>query len=536
MQRSDLPQTRGAARAFYEKFLTKAAGLGPDHLWHARRWLCRNDLFFLLVVGCKRKDMNHDWLFARCREVEAHPNGNLDLWSRGHYKSTIVTFGLSLQDILASHGEGPEARYEGREVTIGIFSHTRPIAKGFLRQIKVEAENNEDLKALFPDILWAEPKKQAPKWSEDDGITFRRKSNPKEQTVEAWGLVDGQPTSKHFGIRVYDDVVTDKSVTPDMILKTTAAWELSTNLGARGGWERYAGTRYAMFDTYRTMMDRGIPTRTHACTTDGSEDFTKSVLLSPEELAKKRREMGPYTFGAQMLLDPTADKAQAFKAEWLKYWPAVNSTGLNIYIVVDPASGKNNQTSASGKKKRPSDYTCMWVIGVGGDENYYVLDVVRDRLNLTARCSVLMALHRKWKPRGVGYEEYGLQADIEHIELEQERANYRFTITRLGGAISKEDRIKKLVPVYEQGRMFLPQTGIIKVDYEGKQVDLIRTFIEEEYQPFPVLTHDDMLDAQARILDTELGVMFPQPTPEEKPKWMLDLEIEMGTSGSWETA
>ena len=96
--------------------------------------------------------------------------------------------------------------------TVGIFSHTRPIAKAFLRQIKNELERNEWLKELFPEVLWEDPRK-APKWSEDEGIVVKRSSNPKESSVEAWGLVDGQPTSKHFGALVYDDIVTRESVT-----------------------------------------------------------------------------------------------------------------------------------------------------------------------------------------------------------------------------------------------------------------------------------------------------------------------------------
>jgi hypothetical protein len=81
-------------------------------------------------------------------------------------------------------------------------------------------------------------------WSEDKGITVKRKSNPKESTIEAHGLVGGQPTSKHFSLLVYDDVVTLESVTsPEMIQKTTDAWAISLNLGAHGGKRRYIGTR-----------------------------------------------------------------------------------------------------------------------------------------------------------------------------------------------------------------------------------------------------------------------------------------------------
>jgi hypothetical protein len=47
-----------------------------------------------------------------------------------------------------------------------------------------------------------------------------RQSNPKEATVEAHGLVDGQPTGAHFRLRIYDDVVTLESVTtPEQVKK-----------------------------------------------------------------------------------------------------------------------------------------------------------------------------------------------------------------------------------------------------------------------------------------------------------------------------
>lgn len=482
-------------------------------MWEAKRWLARHDLFFLLTVICRRADLNHDWLFARCREVQANPDGYLDLWAREHYKSTIITFGKSLQDILASHGDGSESRY-GREITIGIFSHTRPAAKGYLRQIKYECEQNNQLIGLFPDILWADPN-DAPKWSEDEGLIFRRQSNPKEATVEAWGLVDGQPTGKHFTIRVYDDVVTERSVTSDMIRKTTAAWELSENLGIEGGVARYIGSRYHLADTYATMIDRGIPTRIHPCTSDGSEDFSKSVLRSADFLASRRRLQGPYTFGAQMLLDPRADNAQGFRAEWLRYWPAQNTSNLNLYIVVDPAS----------KKKEGRDYTAMWVIGIGGDGNYYIVDGVWGRLNLVERTKALFKLHRQYDVIGVGYEEYGLQADIEHIQYVMERQNYRFGVTALAGPLTKLDRIRRLIPLFEQGRIFLPPS-IIYVTPERESIDLVRTFITHEYHTFPVSDHDDMLDALARILDDRLAIVKPRTDRNLAPKWMEDAADE----------
>ncbi len=470
---------------------------------HSRQ-LARTDLYFLLAYGCARKDMRREWLYKRCKEVELAPDGYLDLWAREHYKSTIITFGKTVQDILCSHGDDP---FTDREETFGIFSHTRPIAKGFLRQIKNEFENNEYLKELFPDILYTNPRRESPKWSEDDGIVVRRKSNQKEGTVEAWGIVDGQPTSKHFFKCVYDDVVTKESVsTPEMIAKTTDSLALSYNLGTDGGKRRFIGTRYHYNDSYREVISRqtAIP-RIHAATDDGTETGNP-VLLSAQRLTDKRRDEGPYIFACQMLQNPMADKAQGFKEEWLRYYNFNTLDGLNIYLLFDPANGK----------KKENDYTCGWVVGLGADQKIRIIDVVRDRLNLTERTALVFKWHRKYRPLrdGVRYEQYGKDSDIQHIEEKQRAENYAFDISVVGGSTPKADRIKRLIPYFEQGRILLPYS-LHYTDYEKKTRDLVHDFIHEEYLAFPVPFHDDMLDSLARLFDPDLALTWPKEVKEE---------------------
>ncbi|MGB3988599.1 MAG: hypothetical protein WBK67_02820 [Minisyncoccales bacterium] len=475
---------RQTRHAMYSHVLNAAKT--PADTREVMRRLALGDVFFLLVYVCGRKDMDRDWLFDRCMEVQASPDGRLDLWAREHYKSTIITFGMTLQDILRDP-----------ELTVCILSFNRPTAKAFLKQIKREFESNAKLKELFPDVLYANPSKESPKWSEDDGIIVRRKGNPKEATVEAYGLVDGQPTSKHYKLIVYDDVVTRESVTtPEMIGKVTEAWELSLNLESEGGRKRYIGTRYHYNDTYQTISERGsaVP-RIYPAEKDG-----KAVFMAPDKLAEKRRDMGAYVYACQMLLNPKQDSVMGFKDTDIRYWAAQHYQGLNLYLIVDPAN----------EKKKDSDYTVMMLIGTGADRFYYVVNVIRDRLSLTERSNRLFAWHRQYRPIEVYYEKYGMQADIAAFEDRMNRDNYRFDIVPVGGNTAKTDRIMGLLPLFENHRIWIPDS-CPATNYEGVTEDLIRVFLNDEYKAFPFAPHDDMLDCLARITDPLVSMRMAFP-------------------------
>lgn len=494
----------------------------------AMQWLARNDRYFMLSVVLRRADVRRDWLYDRCREVEADPDDRLDLWAREHYKSTIITFAGIIQEII-----------NNPEITIGIFAHNRPTAKAFLRQIMQECELNEFLKNLFPDIFHADPRKDSTKWSEDEGICVKRKSNPKECTVEAWGLVDGMPTGKHFKLRVYDDVVTEKSVTnADMIRKTTDMFDLSEDLGTHGGRMWMIGTRYHFGDTYGVVMNRGIITeRRHPATDDGTFDG-KPIFLSDRDWLRKLSRPKSIV-AAQQLLNPLAGAETAFSVKLLQFWE-VRPKRLNIYITVDPSKGKHAS----------SDRTSIIVTGVDINRNKYLLDGLCHRMNLSKRWQMLRTMYRRWSSEMpgvagvfVGYEEFGLQTDIEYFEERMRLEKYSFPIEELNwprsGPSSKRHRIERLEPDIRMGRWRLPRT--IDIDEEGnttpynvedtrqaqaareaneawriapnirqrdednKVYPLIDRFLEE-YIFFPFAPHDDILDSASRIYD-----MDPQP-------------------------
>jgi len=501
--------TRLEAHAFYDKVLHEAAKDGKEKLRVVVSYLDKHDLFFLLCRILEKPGIDDDWLYQRCREVQYNPNNNLDLWAREHYKSTIITHGKTIQDILIDP-----------DITFGFFSLNRPISKGFLFGIMQDMEDNEKLKEAHPDVLYQNPKKESRKWSLDDGIIVKRNTKPKESTIEAWGLIDAMPTSRHYQIRVYDDIIDERHVgNAEIIKKAIKMWELSLSLGSAipsraypdcVDVARYVGTRYHANDPYREIIKRNsADLRLYPGTDNGKVDG-KPVLWPQELLDKKRRDMGSYTFGCQILQDPTADQVQGFNPEDLRYWNPCQDAWLkmNRYLLCDPA----------GEKKKENDYTVMLVIGLNDDNNYYLIDGLRDRLNLTERTRHLIRFHRLYQPLATGYEKYGKDSDIEHIEYVQRQENYRFEIMPLKGPLAKNDRIGKLIPICENHRLFIP-TRLLFIDYEKKQHDLhdlTQELIDDEMTMFPVASHDDILDCAARITDPDLDAQFPKPDKRDR--------------------
>jgi len=492
--------TRTQAHEFYGQFLSRAKQEGGiPAMKQASAMLGAHDLFYLLVYVLDRGDVDCDWLFDRCREVQLSPNGHIDLWSREHRKSTIITYALTLQDII-----------NDVEVRIGLFSLTKTEAYKFGGLIKAACENNPKLYELWPDVFWESPQSETRKlgvsWSLGGGLTFKRKGVYAEATLEFWGL-DAMPTGRHFQIRIYDDVITERHCTnPEMIQKAMEGWRLSTNLGSDQPVKHYneinirriIGTRYHTNDPYGQILREKIATLRLYPGSDNGRADGKPLYFSPELWKLKRKEMGPHVFASQILQNPQADEVQGFLLDWVIHWPGREWDHLNRYLLVDPA----------GEKKKENDYTVMLVIGLGEDQNYYLIDGVRDRMNLTQRTETLFRLHRKYNPLKTGYEKYGKDSDIEHIEYVMNHKNYRFHINPLGGNIPKNDRIRKLIPPWESGRIYLPLECPF-LDYEKNQRDLTAELKFDELLTFPVGSHDDILDCFARILDPELGAEFP---------------------------
>jgi len=512
----NLPKTL----ADYEELEKLLSSVDDNKRAHMMRLMASSDLYYLLRYILTTRDWqdetktksfwDNQWLFERCREVQFDSEDRLNIWARAHGKSTISTFGFSILSMI-----------QNPNITIGIFSVTKGVADDFVGQIKYELESNELLRTLFPDRFWKDARRDAPRWTIEKGFVIQRSLNLKDSTVRGFGLIDTSFTGHRVSHFIYDDAVNEQNVnTPDMVEKTNERWELSLNVGMPGCKRYYIGTFYAYGDTYHHMAERGILPRLYPCyeiIQDESQieaktglpislvhDKTKPVLFSKAYLSAQEKQQGPTTFGIQMLCDPSAGQTAGFKQEWLRFYTGTTNNIVrqaNIIITVDPAA----------EKKKDSSKTAFVVWALGRDKNYFVVDMVVDRLNLHERTEVLFDLVAQWQPLEVRYEKYSMQSDIEHIQYVQNQRAFYFDIKEVGGSLSKDDRIGRLIPLFAAGRVYLPQKIHYQERESGQIVDLVNQFIKEEYSHFPTTMQKDTLDSMSRIAERDMPLPWPRP-------------------------
>lgn len=316
------------------------------------RELIKNDLFFIVYFVMEIPTANHPFIVEKCRMVEDGPKSHtLDVWAREHFKSTIITVGETIKEIV-----------NNPEKTHAIFSFRKSAAEQFLDGIRKTLEK-PIMVQCFPDILYERPDTEAPRWSLQNGIVVKRNSvSRREATVAAFGLIEGMPIGGHYDRRVYDDIETaDLAKNPDQLNLCYSQFEMSDYLGTDGGTKRIIGTYYHHAGPLVRLQNkkdlegnliytpRVIP---------GSDDGTasgKPVLVS--DARWKELQIGEH-FNQQILCDPTPLVDRSLNSERLqpierKFVPA----DIMKFMIIDPAG---DQATQSGDD--------AWAFGVFGVE------------------------------------------------------------------------------------------------------------------------------------------------------------------------
>jgi predicted phage terminase large subunit-like protein len=451
---------------------------------------------------------HHRLLLTRLDEVSKTPHGRMMVFMPpGSAKSTYASV------VFPSKFLGEKS---GRKIILA--SYGDDLAKKMGRRTR-QIVRSPRFKSIFGCELSKESS-AADEWSLTNGSEYM-----------AGGIMSGLTGNRAHGIIIDDPIKGRAEAESEAIRKSTwDAYEddLKTRL-IPGGWICIIQTRWHEDDLSGRILPDGwdgesgkilckdgneweIVCLQAKCETENDPLGRKvGEYLWPEWFDRKhwaQFEHNPRTWFALYQQKPRPSEGGEFKREWLQYYKDHHDgLGMNKIMLVDPASGK----------RTTNDYTSIWVIGLAEDGNYYALDIVRDRMNLAERAAKVFQLHRKWKPYEVRYERYGMMADIEHLQSVMERENYRFRVVEVGGGLKKEDRIRRIIPIFQSGKFFFPNSyWYTRTD--GKPYDMVHEFANEEYLSFPVGRHDDMLDALSRIAEPDMNLDWPM-TYEEPERY-----------------
>lgn len=474
-----------------------------DAWFEALAGLCEADFFMfcLLILGLP---VNDPFLLARCYEVQDHELENcLWLWARDHWKSTLITYARTLWRICRI----PNNR-------VALFSNSLKLARPRFKQMKNEMESNMLLKLCWPDVFWKNPDKDAITWSLDDGLFLKQNKMP-WPSLGCYGLIDSMPTGGHFNEKIIDDLVDLKNIgTQFMMEKVKDAYEMSDNLGAGASTiENVIGTRYRYGDLYEYITSlklHRVSLIAGEVGADGSPLYGGKPVLLPKETLDKKKIKQASTYYAQILQTPLEMGASAFKVDDLRFYENLPSEPLRFYIMVDPGTNPDLSTM------KDLDFTAMWLIATGRGRRIYVVDLVRDHIGLKEKWAQLKDWHSRYQIDTCGYEEFATQKDREFFFIKMEDERIYFQITKLdGNKTEKNEKIGQLAEFFAEHRIYFPK-NMFKLTKKRGVVDLVSEFINDEYSKWPLIRHDDMLDALARLADPKMNITYPEGEAEKE--------------------
>lgn len=419
----------------------------------AYRDIILNDLWFIVNFILEIPGANHPFVVNVCQEVEDGPDGwCMDLWARYHWKSVTKTKARTIQEILK----------EPEKCTM-IASYARKAAKKFVVPIARVLETNELLKQCFPDVLYADPRKESEKWSEDEGYIVKRKSKSRsEATLEAHGVKEGMPTGSHFDRIKLDDLETRDDVkNPDVIQKGRDAVDLCLFLltGGEDSSIDITGTPYShigiyiphILDKVKANGEKKFLYRRKPATVDGTR-YGKPVMMTQEALNDVYAELakdgyGEYNFNAQMLIDPTPKGTQKLNSTLLmNIEPEHIPKNLIKFMVIDPAGD-------DAENKNKGDDWAIWVIGVEpkpnevGIHKRYILDGFLDILTESAAPELLGRMFMGKNIRQTGYEYKSITPAWVQ--------NFCQYVRKSGGTLYEDPKMKMIVRLKDGGRQKL---------------------------------------------------------------------------------
>jgi hypothetical protein len=434
-------------------------------------------------------------------------------------KSTLITQGYAIQRICAD-----------RNIAILICNENVTNAAAFLGEIKAQFENNELLRALFPEVIPPDLTKTT--WKEDEMVVARSQDR-KESTVTAVG-VGGTKTGMHPDLIIVDDMLSREAaenarIGGDAMAKINR-W-IAQLMPLLNPWAKpfpetiFIGTRWFHGDSYEWLEEAfgyGESERTWSVSIplpSGEKQvipvmrrgdiaiFRRSAIengrtIWPEnpsfslEALSKFRITDPALFAANMMNKPSDDVTATFKESWLKYYDwldpktlhYINAAGakktvglqdMDIQVFVDPGGFKTAVRSSDRAR------AAIMVTGQVA-QDILLIDGYFDNATFLHAIDKILEFVIRYKPRRVYVEIAGQQ--LAFYELLRRIAKERGVTVSLDTVEpegrNKDARILGLEPYFQRGQIWIGR-GAIFMEFR------------QQYSEWPRSRRRDALDILA---------------------------------------
>ena len=214
-----------------------------------------------------------------------------------------------------------------------------------------------------------------------------------------------------------------------------------------------------------------------------------------EELDIAKREIGSFLYSQEYEAQFVEAKGGIFHNEWFRYYTTGSKLGYDeagyekTIQTITSQSGELEMESCrrittvdlATSTKESADYTVVTTIAVSPQQDIFVLEVNRQRLEAPQVLKLLQDTYDKWQPEVIGIERAGYQLAFVQIARQQ-------TSLPIRELRADKDKLSRALPLsakMEAGQVYFPK-------YAEWYLEL-----EKELLQFPAGEHDDQVDSLA---------------------------------------
>ncbi len=209
----------------------------------------------------------------------------------------------------------------------------------------------------------------------------------------------------------------------------------------------------------------------------------KGELLHPQRESERivdsyKNSMGSFAFSTQYQQNPIPVGSGIIKPEWLKYY--TYSGRLDRVILSWDTAAKTNDNCA---------YSACVVVGLGNDNKYYLLEVIREKLEFPDLVTKVETVHQKFEEMFYNRTITLIENESSGIQLYQMLKNKISNLRPCSCHRSKEQRFNIVSLKVERGELLLP------TEYKDWFDDFKNELLTFPYSPFK-----DQCDALSQAL------------------------------------